>query len=149
MRFHGQPIDWLSPEAIVKLRYPSHMCQSAGACSRDRKYSSWWFESGLEALGWATTNGLNGHRLYYIISLFKVTYRSTIQVSRTFYKDLGEFLHFRLMRASVSSTRKPMKPEFRPSSKQGLASAVKLGRPFITSPPRHPWLSTPLLADLL
>jgi len=29
--------------------------------------------------------GLNGHRLYYIISLFKVTYKSIIQVSRTFH----------------------------------------------------------------
>jgi hypothetical protein len=29
--------------------------------------------------------GLNGHRLYYIISLFKVTYKSTIQVSRNFH----------------------------------------------------------------
>ncbi len=28
---------------------------------------------------------LNGHRLYYIISLFKVTYKSTIQVSRKFH----------------------------------------------------------------
>ena len=36
----------------------------------------------------STVCGLNGHRLYYIISLFKVTYKSTIQVSRTFYKDL-------------------------------------------------------------
>jgi len=30
------------------------------------------------------------------------------------------------MRASVSSTREPMKPESRPSSEQGLASAVNL-----------------------
>jgi hypothetical protein len=29
--------------------------------------------------------GLNGHRPYYIISLFKVTYKSTIQVSRDFH----------------------------------------------------------------
>jgi hypothetical protein len=29
--------------------------------------------------------GLNGHRLYYIISLFKVTYKATIQVSRHFH----------------------------------------------------------------
>ena len=29
--------------------------------------------------------GLNGHRLYYIIPLFKVTYESTIQVSRNFH----------------------------------------------------------------
>ena len=29
--------------------------------------------------------GLNGHRRYYIISLFKVTYKSTIQVSRNFH----------------------------------------------------------------
>ena len=29
--------------------------------------------------------GLNGHRLYYIISLFKVPYKSTIQVSRNFH----------------------------------------------------------------
>ena len=29
--------------------------------------------------------GLNGHRLYYIISLFKVTYKSTIQVSRNIH----------------------------------------------------------------
>jgi hypothetical protein len=28
--------------------------------------------------------GLNGHRAYYIISLFKATYKSTIQVSRNF-----------------------------------------------------------------
>ena len=29
--------------------------------------------------------GLNGHRLYYLISLLKVTYKSTIQVSRNFH----------------------------------------------------------------
>ena len=33
----------------------------------------------------STVCGLNGHRLYYIISLFEVTYKSTIQVSRTFH----------------------------------------------------------------
>ena len=33
----------------------------------------------------STVYGLNGHRLYYIISLFKVTYKSTIQVSRNFH----------------------------------------------------------------
>src|SRR6202035_4706963 len=93
--------------------------------------------------------GLNGHKLYYIISLFKVTYKSTIQVSRTFYKDLREFRYLRLMRASISSTREPMKPESRPSSEQGLASAVNLAGPLITSSPRHPWLSTPPLAGSL
>ncbi len=86
--------------------------------------------------------GLNGHRLYYIISLFKVTYKSTIQVSRNFhalfYKDLREFRYLRLMRASVFSTREPMRPEFRPRSEQGLASAVNLAGPLITSSPRHP-----------
>src|SRR6202140_5627380 len=35
--------------------------------------------------GKSTVCGLNGHRLYYIISLFKVTYKSTIQVSRNFH----------------------------------------------------------------
>src|SRR5271157_4059798 len=71
--------------------------------------------------------GLNGHRLYYIISLFKVTYKSTIQVSRNFHalftKTLENSDTLRLMRASVSSTREPMNPESRPSSEQGLASA--------------------------
>jgi hypothetical protein len=33
----------------------------------------------------STVCGLNGHRLYCIISLFKVTYKSTIQVSRNFH----------------------------------------------------------------
>ena len=33
----------------------------------------------------STVYGLNGHRLYYIISLFKVTYKSTIRVSRNFH----------------------------------------------------------------
>jgi hypothetical protein len=33
-----------------------------------------------------------------------------------------------------------MKPESRPSSEQGLASAVNLAGPLITSSPRHPWL---------
>ena len=32
-----------------------------------------------------------------------------------------------------------MKPESRPSSEQGLASAVNLTGPLITSSPRHPW----------
>jgi integrase len=32
----------------------------------------------------STVYGLNGHRAYYIISLFKVTYKSTIQISRNF-----------------------------------------------------------------
>jgi hypothetical protein len=48
------------------------------------------------------------------------------------------------MRASVSSAREPMKPESRPSSEQGLESAVNLSGPLITSSPKHPWLSTPL-----
>src|ERR1700693_666722 len=34
--------------------------------------------------GKSTVCGLNGHRLYYIISLFKVTYKSAIQESRNF-----------------------------------------------------------------
>jgi hypothetical protein len=33
----------------------------------------------------STVYGLNGHRLHYIISLFKVTYKSTTQVSRNFH----------------------------------------------------------------
>jgi hypothetical protein len=47
------------------------------------------------------------------------------------------------------TTRKPRKPESRLSSEQGLASAVTLASPLIKGSPRHPWLSTPLLADLL
>jgi hypothetical protein len=78
-----------------------------------------------------------------------MNYSNVTQVSRTFYKDLKEFRYLRLMRASVSSTREPMKPESRPSSEQGLESAVNLAGPLITSSLRHPWLSTPLLADLL
>src|SRR6202035_4079973 len=97
--------------------------------------------------------GLNGHKLYYIISLFKVTYKSTIQVSRTFCKDLRESRYLRLMRASVSSTREPMKPESRPSSKQGLASAVNLARAFdheFTQTPlaKHASLSGSLVAEV-
>jgi hypothetical protein len=40
-----------------------------------------------------------------------------------------------------------MKPESRPSSEQGLDSAVNLAG-LITSSPRHPYISTPLLVDL-
>ena len=87
--------------------------------------------------------GLNGHRLYYIISLFKVTYKSTIQLSRNFHalftKTLEKFRYLRLMRASVSSTREPMKPESRPSSEQGLASGVNLSGAF-----DHEFTQTPL-----
>jgi hypothetical protein len=36
------------------------------------------------------------------------------------------------MRASISSTREPMKPESRPSSEQGLASAVNLAGAFLS-----------------
>jgi hypothetical protein len=43
------------------------------------------------------------------------------------------------MRASVSSTREPMKPESRPSSEQGLASAVNLAGAF-----DHEFTRTPL-----
>jgi len=43
------------------------------------------------------------------------------------------------MRASVCSTREPMKPEFRSSSEQGLASAVKSGEAF-----HHGFTQTPL-----
>jgi hypothetical protein len=43
------------------------------------------------------------------------------------------------MRASVSSTREPMKPESRPSSEQGLASAVNLAGAF-----DHEFTQTPL-----
>src|SRR5271166_1603580 len=85
--------------------------------------------------------GLNGHRLYYIISLFKVTYKSTTQESRHFHAllHLREFRYLRLMRASVSSTREPMKPESRPSSEQGLASGVNLSGAF-----DHEFTQTPL-----
>ena len=44
------------------------------------------------------------------------------------------------MRASVSSTQEPMKPESRPSSAQGSDSAVNLAG-LITSSSRHRWLS--------
>jgi hypothetical protein len=101
----------------------------------------------------STICGLNGHRSSYVISLFKVPYKSTIQISRkfsrAFYRDLREFRYLRLIRASVSYTREPMKPESRPSSEQALASAVYLARPLITSSPRHPWLSTPLFSGSL
>src|SRR5262249_21361525 len=60
-------------------------------------------------------------------------YSSITQFSRTFYKDLREFRYLRLIRASVSYTREPMKPEPRTSSGQGLASAVNLARALITS----------------
>ena len=53
------------------------------------------------------------------------------------------------MRASVSYTQEPMKPGSCPSSEQGLASAVNLSGPLITSSPRHPWLSTPLFSGSL
>src|SRR5271166_6970766 len=43
------------------------------------------------------------------------------------------------MRASVSSTREPMKPESRPSSEQGLASRVNLAGAF-----DHEFTQTPL-----
>ena len=78
--------------------------------------------------------GLNAQRAHCIISSFKVTYKSTIQVSRNFNalftKTLENSDTLRLMRASVSSTQEPMKPESRPSSEQGLDSAVNL-EPYI------------------
>jgi len=43
------------------------------------------------------------------------------------------------MRASVSSAREPMKPESRPSSEQGVASAVDLAGAF-----DHEFTQTPL-----
>ena len=50
--------------------------------------------------------------------------------------DLREFRYLAIdARASVSSTREPMKPKFRPNSEQGLASAVNLAGPLITSSP--------------
>ena len=43
-----------------------------------------------------------------------------------------------------------MKPEFRPSSEQGLASGVNLSGAFDHEFTQDtPWLSTPSLADLL
>jgi hypothetical protein len=53
--------------------------------------------------GKSAVYGLNGHKAYYVISLFKVTYKSTIQISRNFnalFTDLREFRYLRLMRAS-------------------------------------------------
>ena len=47
--------------------------------------ASYTFEPTVGLLRKSTVYGLNGHRLYYIISLFKVTYKSTIQVSRNFH----------------------------------------------------------------
>jgi hypothetical protein len=97
----------------------------------------------------STVYGLNGHRLYYIMSLFKVTYKSTIQVSRNIHALITKtfensdtaidarlcLFHPRADEARVS-----------PSSEQSLASAVNLAG-LITSSPRHLWLSTPLLRD--
>jgi len=40
--------------------------------------ASYTFEPTVGLLRKSTVYGLNGHRLYYIISLFKVTYKSTI-----------------------------------------------------------------------
>ena len=45
------------------------------------------------------------------------------------------------MRAFVSSTLEPMKPESRPSSEQALASAVNLAGPLIFD---HEFTQTPL-----
>jgi hypothetical protein len=84
-----------------------------------------------------------------MLSNLEIDYSNITQSSRTFYKDLREFRYLRLMRASVSSTPEPMKPESRPSSEQGLESAVNLAGRLIMSSSRHPWLSTPLLTDLL
>jgi hypothetical protein len=47
--------------------------------------ASYTFEPTVGLLRKSTVYGLNGHRLYYIISLFKVTYKSTVQVSRNFH----------------------------------------------------------------
>ena len=52
------------------------------------------------------------------------------------------------MRASVSSTREPMKPESRPSSEQGLVSAGNLTGPLITSSPSTPVKHTSLVCEV-
>jgi len=61
--------------------------------------------------------GLNGQRAHYVRSLFKVSYESIIQISRNFHalftKTLENSDTLRLIRASVSYTREPMKPESR------------------------------------
>src|SRR5208283_528080 len=99
-----------------------------------------------------TVYGLNGHRLDYIISLFKITYKSTIQVSRNFHALITKTLensdtcdNARLYLFHPRADEATVPPEQR----TGLSECRQSGGPLITSSPRHPWLSTPPLADLL
>jgi hypothetical protein len=56
--------------------------------------------------------GLNGHGISFVISLFKATYKLTIQVSRNFHalftKTLREYRYLRLMRASAVAVLRRM-----------------------------------------
>jgi hypothetical protein len=103
----------------------------------------------------STVYGLNGHRSYYIISLFEVTYESTIQVSRNFHalftRTLENFRYFRLMRASVSPTREPMNPESSPEQRTGLSEcrqSAGIDHEFTQTPlAKHAYFSGSLVAE--
>jgi hypothetical protein len=70
--------------------------------------------------------GLNGHRSYYIISLFKATYKSTIQLSRNFNALFTKALENSDTCDSCAPLSLPVTESRCPSSKQGLLSAVNL-----------------------
>ena len=80
--------------------------------------------------GESTVCGLNGHRLYYIISLLKATYKSTIRVHAIFTHFLQRPSRIPILaidaRLCLFRSRAD-EAESRPSSEQGLASAVNLG----------------------
>jgi len=105
----------------------------------------------------STVYGLNGHRSDYIISLFKVTYKPTIQISHNFhalfYQDLREFRYLRLMRASVSSTLGPMKPQSALEQRTGLNECRQSGEAFDrgfnqTPLAKHAFFSGSLVAEV-
>ena len=85
-------------------------------------------------------DGLNGHRLYFIISLFKATYKSTIQVSRNFHALFTKTLEnsetaigarLCLFHPRADEARVP------PEQRTGLSECHQLAGPFITSSPQH------------
>jgi hypothetical protein len=90
----------------------------------------------------SAVDGLNGQRLHYIISLFKVTYKSTIQVSRNFHALLQRPPTIPILAIDARLCLfHPRADEARvpPGSEQGLASAVNLARAF-----DHEFTQTPL-----
>jgi hypothetical protein len=102
--------------------------------------------------------GLNGHRLHYIISLFKVTYKSTIRVSRNFHalftetsenSDIILAIDARLCLFHPRADEARVPPEQRTGLSESRQSGGAFDHGFIQTPlAKHAFFSGSLVAEV-